>query len=226
MTIDVPAWRWLVAHRVALVALGAALLLVSGFLELSEDVVRSGEEPRVAQLDRAVLVAVASIRRPWLTEVALGFTALGSPLVLALFVILLGWALLRNGRHRSAGVLVLAAVTAGIWTALLKGFFERPRPNVVPRLIDVTGLSYPSGHSLAGAAVYTTAAILLAARSTSARERVAIVFVGIALSLAIAASRVYLGVHYPSDVLAGLSFGTAWALALLSVPASIPLRHA
>ena len=225
MTIDVPAWRWLVAHRRALVALGAALLLVSGFLELSEDV-RSGEEPGVAQLDRAVLVAVASIRRPWLTDLALELTALGSPLVLALFVVLLGWALLRNGQRRSAGVLVLAAVTAGFWTALLKDFFERPRPDVVPRLVEVTGLSYPSGHSLAGAAVYATAAILLAARSPSARERVAIVFVGIALSLAIAASRVYLGVHYPTDVLAGLSFGTAWALVLLAVSASIPLRQA
>lgn len=223
ITVDLPGWRWIAAHRRALVALGCALLFVSGFLELSEDVAQGvTEEPALVRADRAVLVEVASLRRPWLTEVALDFTALGSPLVLALFSSLLAWALARCGLRGSAGVLVVAAASSGVWTALLKRFFERPRPDVVPRLIEVAGLSYPSGHSLSGAAVYVTAALLLAPRARRCGERVAIVLVGVALVLAIGASRVYLGVHYPTDVLAGLAFGTSWALILLTISASLP----
>jgi undecaprenyl-diphosphatase len=223
MTVDLPGWRRIVAHRRALVGFGAALLLVSGFLELSEDVARSvAEEPALARADRAVLLAFASVRRPWLTTVALDLTALGSPIVLTMFAILLAWALGRFGFRRSAVVLVVAAASSGAWTVLLKRFFERPRPDVVPRLVEVTGLSYPSGHSLGGAAVYATATLLLAARARSRGERGAIVLLGIALVLAIGVSRVYLGVHYPSDVLAGLAFGTAWALLLLGISASLP----
>ena len=221
-TLDLASWRWLVSRRRALAGFGAALLLVSGFLELSENVAwRSGEEPGLERAVRAVLVAFASVRRPLLTAAALDLTALGSPLVLGLFTILLAWTLARFGRGRSAAVLVLAAASAGAWTAVLKRIFERPRPDVVPRLVEVTGLSYPSGHSLGGAAVYVTAALLVAARASGARERAGIMVIGVALVVAIGMSRVYLGVHYPTDVLAGLSFGTAWALLLLATSASL-----
>jgi undecaprenyl-diphosphatase len=222
MVADLPGWRWIVAHRFALIGFGAALLLVSGFLELSEEIARgTGEEPTLARADRTVLLVLASVRRPWLTALALDFTALGSPLVLAMFAIVLAWALARFGLRRSAGVLLIAAASGGAWTVVLKRFFERPRPDVVPRLLEVTGLSYPSGHSLSGAAIYVTAALLLAARARGLGERIAILLSGAALVVAIGASRVYLGVHYPTDVLAGLAFGTAWALLLVAISASV-----
>ena len=220
-TINVPSWLWFVSRRRVLVGFGAALLLVSVFVELSEDVAWSGEEPVLQRADRAVLVAVASVRRPSLTGLALDVTALGSPPVLAMFTILLGWALARFGRSRSAAVLVFAAASGSAWIVFLKRLFARSRPSVVPRLVEVTGLSYPSGHSLVSAAVYVTAALLLAARARSVGERVAIVALGVALVVAIGTSRVYLGVHYPTDVLAGLAFGTAWALLLLATSASV-----
>lgn len=222
MTVDLPGWRWIVAYRRAFVGLGGALLLFSGFLEMSEDVAQGlSDEPVLARADRAVLLAVAAARRPWLTAMALDFTALGSPFVLGMFVLLLAWVLARCELRRSAWILVVAAASSGVWTALLKRFFERPRPDVVPRLIEVTGFSYPSGHSLGGAAVYATTALLLAARARRRGERVAIMLVGAALVLAIGASRLYLGVHYLTDVLAGLAFGTAWALLLLALSASL-----
>jgi hypothetical protein len=145
MTVDIPGWRWIVAHRRALVGFGAALFLVSGFLELSEDVAAGDEEPALARTDRTVLVAVASGRCPWLTTVALDLTALGSPLVLAMFAFLLAWAFAHFGLRRSSGVLAVAAASGGVWTVLLKRFFDRARPDVVPRLVEVSGLSYPSG---------------------------------------------------------------------------------
>lgn len=88
----------------------------------------------------------------------------------------------------------------------------RPRPSEIPRLVEVAGYSYPSGHSLASAAILTTAAILVWEQTPRWRCRLlGVAFVG-ALVAAIGASRVYLGVHYPTDVAAGISVGAAWAL--------------
>lgn len=220
--IDAPTWRWIVAHRRILVGLGVALLLASAFIELSEEVMwGAAEEPALSHLDRAVLVGLASMRRGWLTTLALDVTALGSPPVLGMVTLLLAWAFLRLGHARSAALLAISAAGAAAWTELLKRLFDRPRPELVTHLVHVSGLSYPSGHSLGSAAVYATIALLLAARSPRLGERVAIGLLGAALILAVGASRVYLGVHYPTDVLAGDAFGAAWALLVLGGSASL-----
>jgi undecaprenyl-diphosphatase len=226
MLKDLQVTRWIAVHRHALIGGACALLLLSGFLELSEDVLGGrAEDATLARIDRTVLVAVASVRRSWLTAWALDATALGSSFVIVIFTAMLAWAFMHGGLRRSAGVLVAAAAGAGAWTVLLKRLFERPRPEVVPRLVEVSGLSYPSGHSLGSAAVYVSAALLLAGASRSALERTAIVLVAAALLVAIGASRVYLGVHYPTDVLAGLAFGTAWALLLLALSSFVSSRR-
>jgi undecaprenyl-diphosphatase len=192
-------------------ALGLAFL--AAFAALARDL------GSLAPLDAAAMHVVAAHRTATLTGAALNVTALGSPLVLTLFTALLALTLRRLRHPRSAAVLVVAALGAALLTVGLKGAFERDRPAIVPRLVDATGFSFPSGHSLASAAIFGTAAVLVAVLARRRADRLLIAAVGTALLLAIGASRVYLGVHYPSDVLGGYSAGLAWAFVLLAAAA-------
>jgi undecaprenyl-diphosphatase len=110
---------------------------------------------------------------------------------------------------------VLLIVSVGGGTVLitsLKGFFDRDRPSVVPHLTDAFFKSYPSGHSMMSSVVYLTVAVLLARTMQRRRSKVFCVGAALFLSFLIGLSRVYLGVHYPTDVLAGWAAGIAWAL--------------
>jgi undecaprenyl-diphosphatase len=109
---------------------------------------------------------------------------------------------------------VTASPGAGVLILLTKGFIERARPTVVPGLVDISGFSYPSGHSLAAAAMYLTIGILVARPLTTVPSRLLVVgLLSLVIGL-IALSRVYLGVHYPSDIVSGVALGSAWALLL------------
>lgn len=206
------ALRW-----VSLAAVGVALVLVAGFVELSEELLdREEQSPSLLGADAAVLRLVARLRTPWLNGVAMDLTALGSPILVALFTVALSAILLVKRDRRGATILVITSFASALVTSVMKRLLERPRPEIVPRLVEVTGLSYPSGHSLASAAVYLTAAFVVARHVSLVRDRFAGVVFTAVLVLTIGASRVYLGVHYPSDVLGGILLGTAWAL-LMSV---------
>jgi undecaprenyl-diphosphatase len=208
--------RVLVRGRAAaFAAVAVVLAAASGFLELAGEV-REGDLRRV---DDAILLAVAAHRSARLTSAALNVTALGSPLVLALFTGLVGLVLHRLGHARSARLLLLAAGGAAVWTHLLKGAFERRRPSLVERLVEAGGFSFPSGHSLASAAIYATAAVLVAVQARRTIDRALCAGVAAAVLAGIGASRVYLGVHYASDVLGGYAAGLAWAFALLAAAA-------
>jgi len=110
--------------------------------------------------------------------------------------------------------LVAASVGAGILTTTIKNYIDRPRPEVVPQLIQVSGLSYPSGHSLAAASLYLTVAILVCRHLQRTGHQIAILAMTVGIILLVGISRIYLGVHYPSDVASGISLGAAWALLL------------
>jgi undecaprenyl-diphosphatase len=203
----------------AFVAAGAASLLVGAFLELTKTVLQQAPGSTLQAADRALLLSFAGHRAGWLNATALDLTALGSPVVLVLFVSALATAFAAFGRRHSAAILVAAGLGAAALTAGLKHVFERARPDVVPALVHVSGFSYPSGHSLAAASVYATAAVLVALRAPTRRLRVAVGLAAALLLVAIGSSRVYLGVHYPSDVVAGFSAGLGWAFVLLAVAA-------
>jgi undecaprenyl-diphosphatase len=195
----------------ALVIVGASWL----FIELADEV----REGSTQQFDEWL---IRSLRSPsdtadpvgpkWLEEMGRDLTALGGVAVLTLLTaVVIGYLVICRTYH--AVWLVLAATVGGfVLSTLLKGWFDRPRPTLVPHLSYVTSASFPSGHSMLSAVLYLTLGTLLARLVEDRRLKVYVLLVAMLLSFLVGMSRVYLGVHYPTDVLAGWSAGLAWAL--------------
>jgi undecaprenyl-diphosphatase len=136
-------------------------------------------------------------------------TLAGNAAVLGAIVFGVGFVLVRRGRANEAALLVLAFGGASIVNALLKLVFQRPRPELA--FVHLDTYSFPSGHAAASSATFATMAYLLGCRHHSTAARI---WIGLGAAAAIALvgfSRLYLGAHYLSDVLAGISFGIAWA---------------
>jgi undecaprenyl-diphosphatase len=184
------------------------------FIELAE-LVREGEAHR---FDEAVLLALrtsADLADPigprWLEELARDFTALGGVGVLTAMTLAVAGFLALQGKHHAA-VYVLVAVGTGLLAGmLLKSGYSRPRPALVPHAAYTYTTSFPSGHAMMSAVVYLTLGALLARFQSSLRLRLYLLTLAILLSLLVGMTRVYLGVHWPTDVLAGWTAGAAWA---------------
>lgn len=200
--------------------IGGAALAFGVFLKITDEVL----EPRLQSLDEDVLRFVAGLRVGWLNAVAVDVTALGSHTLVVLHSILAFAILLLLRDRRAALQLAAASAGAGVLTLFTKGYLERARPEVVPRLVDVTGYSYPSGHSVSAAAMYLTIAFLIARHMKSMRARMLVLTLFALVIGLVAMSRVYLGVHYPSDIASGASLGAAWAF-LLAGLFSLIERH-
>ena len=171
-------------------------------------------EGEAGTFDNGILLRVAKMRTPSLTSAAIDVTALGSS---ALVILISGFTLLvllvmRD--RRGALQLLLASAGAGNLTFITKNMIERVRPLDVTQLIVVSGFSYPSGHAVSASALYFTIAIIGCRYVRRASARATMVMAAFVVSVLVAASRVYLGVHYATDVLSGLSLGVAWALLL------------
>ncbi|MBB4859768.1 undecaprenyl-diphosphatase [Novosphingobium chloroacetimidivorans] len=157
-----------------------------------------------------------------LAEGVRDLTALGGVLLRNLIAIMAVVALLFIGLRREALLLALTVVLAWVVNSGIKHLVGRPRPQIVPHLMEAGGNSFPSGHSFNSAVVYVSIALALAALSRRRSVRMTITMAALAISLVIAWSRVWLGVHWPSDVLAGWLGGVGWAFlasALLYRPA-------
>jgi membrane-associated phospholipid phosphatase len=154
---------------------------------------------------RVVADAVAS-RSDTLTSAAHAASVLGRSWVLILATVVLGLGLVSRIRWRAFGPLV-AVLGAEVLQHAIKALIQRPRP-LVPRLEHVAGSSFPSGHATESTAVALALVLLVGRRPR--RERIAAALTATLLVAAIAASRVYLGVHYPTDVAAGITLGAAW----------------
>ncbi len=109
-------------------------------------------------------------------------------------------------------LVVVATAGGGLLNEVLKWWFARKRPEIVPHLVSVGSASFPSGHSMLALVTYLTLGALLARFASRRRSRTYCIVVSLLLALLVGLSRVYLGVHYPTDVLAGWSAGLAWAL--------------
>lgn len=201
-------WLWLV--------IGITTLLCGMFLKLTFETFFEGlsGDPELSKIDKAVILFIANFRYPAITMIAVDITSLGSTTVLSILAIFIFILALMKKDHISACHIIVGSLGAGALTELLKNLFERARPDIVPSLVDVHGFSYPSGHSLASAAIYFTLAII-AFRYFSEYKNRSILFLSSGLIVfLIGLSRIYLGVHYPSDVVAGIAIGTAWAFLL------------
>ena len=147
----------------------------------------------------------------WLHEAMIDFTALGGGPVLTLITALAAGYLLARRKAAMALYLALAVSAGGVLNTLLKYGFVRERPDVVPHLVEVSSASFPSGHSMNSAMVYLTLAALLARAERSWRVRIFLMTGAIVVTLLVGFSRSYLGVHWPTDVMAGWTVGAAWA---------------
>jgi undecaprenyl-diphosphatase len=217
--VKLRARRWRVAtDSVELGLLVGALtlvLLVLTFARLAGLVL----EGDTRQFDEHVLASLRAAGNPsqpigprWLVGAALDITALGSGFVLGLVVFAIVGFLLLQGTYRTA-LFVLVATTGGsLLNTGLKEVFQRPRPEVVPHLREVMSLSFPSGHAMTSAAVYLTLGALLMRITERRLTKLYCMATAILLTVLVGMSRVYLGVHYPTDVLAGWLAGMSWAL--------------
>ncbi|SCB22750.1 phosphatase PAP2 family protein [Rhizobium hainanense] len=214
-TSGIPGWlnRYEPLLLVMFAALSGGILL---FIYLTGEVL----EGSTKGFDEAILLA---LRQPgdlsvpigpgWLTHAVKDITSLGGTTVLALMTALVTIYLLFD-RQRAIAIFILVSVLGG-WalSAVLKVGVARPRPDIVPHLVEVHDLSFPSGHAMVSAVTYLTLAALISGTRTYRSTRVFTVAAGILLTLMIGASRIYLGVHYPTDVLGGWCAGATWALA-------------
>ena len=164
--------------------------------------------------DRSIILGLRAWGGPsWLPKVAADVTALGGGIVLTIVVVVAAGLLIVQRLWLTAAAMVAASVTGNIVVELVKLQVARPRPDIVAHLVTVTHMSFPSGHSANSAIVYLTLAGLASQVTRDRATRAYLLVVAILLVGAIGCSRVYLGVHWPSDVLAGWSFGTLWPLA-------------
>jgi len=163
--------------------------------------------------DRGVLLALYAADEPGLALAAMAFTFLGDwSTVVAVALAATGWLLFQRD-YRSALTLLAATFLGRGLVILQKLYFARLRPEEEMRMVDVHSLSFPSGHAANSMITYLSIALLLAPPD----KRTAAAAAAIGLSLLIGCSRPMLGVHWPSDVVAGWAFGLLWVMLVLGV---------
>ena len=185
---------------------------------------------RLEAIDHALLRALrhpgnlsVPIGPKWMPQVAKDVTALGSGTNLTLAAGILAGFLCLNRRFRATGFLLSSLGSGLLLCQSLKGFFARRRPTVVPHLVHFDPASFPSGHSMGAALVYLTSGSIVSRQVTGKMAKTYFLSMALVLSVIVGVSRVYLGVHYPSDVLAGLAGGSLWSSAC--VQAARWLQH-
>jgi undecaprenyl-diphosphatase len=197
-----------------LLSLAACGFFAWAFIAIADEVF----EGETHALDSTILLSLRNsqdLANPlgpsWLEEAARDFTGLGGYAILTLLTSAAVIYLLMAGK-RGAAILVLVSIVGGaLLSTGLKMGFERPRPDLVPHAARVYTASFPSGHAMLSAITYLTLGALLTRVEKSRRISAFIMGLAIVMTLLVGVSRVYLGVHWPSDVLAGWSIGAAWA---------------
>jgi undecaprenyl-diphosphatase len=214
-------WRQVISTRlqniepIVLVVLGLCTAGLWGFIEIAEEVLEGDTQA----FDRWVLELTRKPSDPndplgarWVEEMARDATALGGFAWLTFTVVVVGIYLWLVDKVHMMWFMLAATISGVLLSIGLKAVYDRPRPDVVSHLAHTYLSSFPSGHSMLSAVVYLTLASLLAVVMPNLKLRVYVLFVGILLSIFVGVSRVYLGVHYPTDVLAGWLAGLVWSL--------------
>lgn len=185
----------------------AALILVAALMTLGIAVTAGWMGP----LDAAVANAMVTVRSPFLTDVASSFTALGSEAVVTVLTLIAVLYCLWAGRARLVLALLWIPLTF-LLSTLVKLLVHRPRPVAALIVVPAT-YAFPSGHAAAASALFLTLALLATGAERRVGPRRLMIGAAVALALLVGWSRIYLGVHYFSDVVGGLLLGSAGALA-------------
>lgn len=198
---------------IVIFVLAALLVLVAG--RLASEVL----EGEAFAIDTRIMLALrtaGNLAQPvgpaWLLPTMRDITAIGGVTGLTLVTVLAAGGLIAARNLRTALFMVVAISVGATLASLLKTLFLRPRPTIVPHLVEVSYTSFPSGHAMNSAIVFLTLATLVARTQPARAVRIYIQAAAILLSLVVGASRVYLGVHWPSDVVAGWCVGGLWAV--------------
>ncbi|RYD37645.1 MAG: phosphatase PAP2 family protein [Verrucomicrobiaceae bacterium] len=209
------------------------LLVIAGSLWMFSEISDEIGSDDTHGFDRAVLMSMREPGDPSdpigpvkIEEMGRDLTALGG------FTILTGLTVSSVGiawvmrKRRLAGIIAVAVTGGMILTTFVKQGFDRPRPDLVPHGVVVTNASFPSGHAMMAAVVYLTLGLLLARIQPLRPLRIYLVSLSVVITLLVGVSRVYLGVHWPTDVLAGWTLGSAWALAFWLIAIRLDRRPA
>jgi undecaprenyl-diphosphatase len=210
-----PRWRRLEREELTLLIIGLGLCaLLFLFIRLAGEVMEGDTQA----FDVAILKSLRQAADPsrpigpaWMEGVLSDVTALGSPVVLGLMVLLIAGYLLLEARYVTALIVLVTSISGEIINELLKFLFERPRPSVVPHLRTVVTASFPSGHAMESAIIYLTLGALLMRVVEGRITKIYCMAVAIFLTFIVGMSRVFLGVHYPTDVVGGWMLGFLWA---------------
>lgn len=188
-------------------------ILFTGFFAF---IARSIHLHTISSFDNPIIDVVQGAQAPWLTSVMKTFTTIGSTTTVALLA-LVTLALLLWKKHRAQALLfVVALAGTGILNQVLKFIFKRERPDF-DRLIDIGGYSFPSGHTMMAFSLYTILAYIIWRNLRNVWSRMGITILAIFMIVMIAVSRIYLGVHFPSDVVAGMLASAVWLFASIAV---------
>ena len=205
------------AIEISLVLLSLGLF---GFFKLTEEVV----EGDTRGFDQSVLLWFrnkADLSDPigpqWLEVVMRDITALGGLLILGLLTIAACGYLWLTQRHKLALFVAVSIPAGSLLNTLLKEYFTRPRPDIVPHGTGAALSSFPSGHAMMSAVVFLTLGALLSLSTENTRIKIYILFWSVFLTVIVGISRVYLGVHWPTDIIAGWIAGGTWAVLCLLV---------
>jgi len=202
------------ANRLPVFLMGILTLGVYGFIEIAEEMAE-GEIRWIDEKLFLMLRAAADPSQPlgpaWLQETALEVTAIGGyPLIIFTLAAVSGFFIVTK-RYGAALYAVLAVGSGALLSQTLKQYYGRPRPDLVDHLDVVHTASFPSGHALVTTVAYLTLAAIVIGYLENKRARAYVLSVAVLVAVMVGVSRVYLGVHWPSDVAAGWALGAAWA---------------
>lgn len=171
----------------------------------------------IQRFDTSIIHFVQGMETAWLTVILKTFTWIGSEYAVALLTVIVFFLLYFTFHYRQQAVLLVAAIVGTVsLNTLLKLYFKRERPEL-HRIMDATGFSFPSGHTMMAFSLYTILAYIAWHNvKTKMRRMLLILSAGLMIFL-IAGSRIYLGVHYPSDIIGGIFASAFWLTIVIAV---------